>query len=65
MKLFVWEDVLEDHSLGIMFAVAPNLNEAKKALLKKCSYLPKNDLNKQPQEFDLSESVGFYLWGGS
>lgn len=64
MKLFVWEDVLSDYTSGIMVAVAPTIEAARAALLKECSFLPEYDLNRQPKEFDLSETRAFYCWGG-
>lgn len=65
MKVFVWEDVLVDYKSGIMVAVAPTVEEARIALLKKCFYLPKEDLNKQPMELDLSKPAVFVCWGSS
>jgi hypothetical protein len=64
MKLFVWEDVLCDYTCGQMVALATTIEEARKILLQKCSYIPEKELNKQPKEYDLSSSVGFVIWGG-
>tara|TARA_R110002012_G_scaffold270785_1_gene455862 strand:+ start:635 stop:856 length:222 start_codon:yes stop_codon:yes gene_type:complete len=69
LKLFVWEDVLEDHTCGIMFALAKNVEEARKVILDKSEkedeYMSKilqRDLASEPKVIDSSE--GFYVWGG-
>ncbi len=64
MKLYVWEDVLSDYTSGMMVAVAPSVEKAREELLKKCSYIPNEDLFKPPQERDLSYPVAFVVWGG-
>ena len=67
MKMLIWENVLTDYSSGIMVAIAPTIEEARKALLEKCDYIPPNDLNQPPQEFtcNLPETVAFLCWGSS
>lgn len=65
MKLYVWKNVLTDYTSGIMFAVAPSADGARKELLKQCNYLPQEDLNKEPVEVDLKVPSAFYTWGGS
>lgn len=64
MKLFVWEDVLYDYTGGIMFAVAETVEDARRKLRETDYYIKEYDLNKEPQEFDLSEAVAFTCWGG-
>jgi hypothetical protein len=64
MKVFVWENVLTDYTSGIMFAISPSVEDARLQLLKRCNYIPEDDLNQQPKEFDLSESAAFVCWGG-
>ena len=64
MKVFVWENVLSGHSGGMMIAIAPTVEEARAALLKKCDYIPESDLAQQPKEFDFSEPATFICWGG-
>lgn len=64
MKLFVWEDVLSDYSSGMMFAIAPSVEEARKQLLSICHYIPEDDLNKQPMELEVSQPSQFIIWGG-
>lgn len=64
MRLFVWEDCLTDYTSGIMFAVAETVEQARAKLLEKCSYIPAGELNCEPDVYDMSESVGFVVWGG-
>lgn len=67
MYLFVWEDVLIDYTSGIMVALAPSVEEARAALLEKCSYLPKHDVESDPSEvIEVSKgsTAAFYAWGG-
>ena len=64
MKIFYWDDVLRDYTSGMMVAVAENVEDARKALVSECDYIPATDLYKEPQVFDLSEARGFVAWGG-
>ncbi len=64
MKLFVWDDVLTDYTSGMMFAVAPDVETARKVLLEHCDYIPTGDLHSEPKVFDLKKAVGFACWGG-
>ena len=64
MKVFVWDDVLTDYTSGMMVAIAPTVEEARDALRKECIYIMDDDLNKQPKEFDLTETAAFLCWGG-
>ena len=34
LKMYVWEDVLCDYSCGVMFALAHNVDEARREVLK-------------------------------
>ena len=66
MKLYVWENVLTDYTDGIMFAIAPSVKEAREELLKQCNTkMVKDDLKKQPLEFDMTEKAAFIILGGS
>jgi hypothetical protein len=65
MKLYVWEYVLVDYTPGIMFAIAQSEDEARKEILKKCDYIPEEDLAKTPDVYDITTPVGFYCWGGA
>ena len=69
LKLYVWEDVLEDYTKGVMFALAKNVEEARKVILDKSEkedeYMSKilqSDLASEPKVIDSLE--GFYVWGG-
>ena len=62
MKLFVWEDVLTDYTAGVMFALAPDVETARKMLLETCDYLPADDLAKEPKVY--LEPFALAVWGG-
>lgn len=63
LKLFVWEDVLCDYTCGIMFALAPDVETARKILLEKeDSNLIKSELMADPDVIETEE--GFVVWGG-
>lgn len=64
-KVFVWKNVLQDYSSGMMIAIASTVEEARAELLKECNYIPEIDLNKTPVEVDLSKPAAFIVWGGS
>ena len=65
LKLFVWENVLFDYTSGIMFALAYDVEEARKAIMASFDYesdTAKSDLFDEPE---IVESVkGFHVWGG-
>ena len=69
MKLFVWNDVLIVYTSGIAFALAENVDEARKLILDKyekeqsyiCDLLV-SDLNSEP--LIIENKDGFYVWGG-
>ena len=69
LKLFVWENVLTDYTSGIAFALAENVEEARKIILDRfkteegyISDTLKADLLDKPKVTDSKE--GFYIWGG-
>jgi len=69
MKLFVWNDVLIVYTSGIAFALAENVDEARKLILDKyekeqshISDMLVSDLNSEPLIIENKE--GFYVWGG-
>ena len=66
MKLYVWEDVLQDLTSGIMFAVAESVEEAMAAILRECDYVPASDLQSEPAVYDLTntKSLAWVVWGG-
>ena len=59
LKLFVWEDVLCDYSCGVMFALAPDVETARKMILKEINT---DELDQDP--IVVTEPRGFYCWGG-
>jgi hypothetical protein len=62
LKLYVWEDVLADYTSGIMFALARSESEARELILKNCSFVPDEDLAKEPKVYETP--IGFAVWGG-
>jgi hypothetical protein len=62
LKLYVWEDVLTDYTSGIMFALATSSDEARHLLIKKCPYIPPNDLAQEPKCIETPKC--FVVWGG-
>jgi hypothetical protein len=69
LKLFIWKDVLTDYTSGIAFALAENVEEARKIIFAKFEkeeqYLSnslKADLSDKPEMIDTKD--GFYIWGG-
>ena len=62
LKLFVWENVLRDYTSGVMFALAPNVDTARKMLLKKCNYIPLEDLGQTPKVH--TKPFACKVWGG-
>lgn len=64
LMLYVWENVLCDHSCGIAFALAHDSEEARKMILDKLGY-EHADLSRAPQVFDpTGDPVAFYSYGG-
>jgi hypothetical protein len=69
LKLFIWKDVLTDYTSGIAFALAVNVEEARKIIFAKyekeeqyLSQTLKADLANEPEIVDTKK--GFYVWGG-
>lgn len=44
LKLFVWEDVLSTYFEGVVFALADNMEEAKKLILYKANTMDNEDV---------------------
>ena len=63
LRLFVWEDVLCDYTPGMMVALAHSADEARTLLVARTWYIPKEDLDKEPDVYD--DPVAFDCWGGS
>lgn len=69
LKLFVWENVLTDYTSGRAFALAENVEEARKIIFDRFKteegYLSdtlKADLADEPKVMDCKE--GFHILGG-
>lgn len=62
LKLYVWEDVLIDHTSGMMVALAHNVEEANRLLLEADPIIPELDLRLQPSVYDTP--CAFAVWGG-
>jgi hypothetical protein len=62
MKLFVWDGVLTDHTSGIMFAIAPSIEDARKQLRKHVGV--DNDLVQDPTVYRVDRRVNRAVWGG-
>lgn len=62
LKLYVWENVLTDYTDGMMCALATSPEQARKLLLKRCSYIPENQLAEEPKV--VSKPEAFLVWGG-
>jgi hypothetical protein len=66
-KLYVWENVLEDYTPGMMVALADNVKDAKRILKQIDPNIPEEDLARTPEIVDLSnpETIGAWVvWGG-
>jgi len=71
LKLYVWENVLEDWTSGIMFALAPDVRTARNILIEKwggrtmVDYKHSDfyrDVMRKPRV--VKDPEGFYLYGG-
>ena len=62
LKLFVWEDCLQDYSTGIMFALARNEDEARELISKELYNPNHEDLARRPRIVEKAE--GFAIMGG-
>lgn len=73
LNLYVWEDVLTDHTSGMVVAVARSLPEAREAVRKTDKSAARNmfDHTPGPAEPDYiiplnkdTKPAGFVVWGG-
>ena len=67
LKLYVWEDVLEDYTSGIMCALATSPEHARELLRKDpewsaTGYIERDMMAEEPQEYDVP--VAFAVYGG-
>lgn len=70
LKLYVWENVLTDHTDGIMFAMAHSVEEAREIILKRqkdqliwITEEVEKDLIQEPKVFD--SPTAFIIGGGA
>ena len=50
MNLYIWTDVLLNFGTGIMVAIAPDLETARKTLRKKSGLNSERDVDREPTE---------------
>lgn len=66
LKLYVWENVLCDHTCGVMFTLARNPTHAREILQKHEGYysegLMAEGLKHEPNEYTLPKGIA--IWGG-
>jgi hypothetical protein len=64
LYLFVWEGVLCDYTPGIMFALAHDVDHARRVITKKAAGLSSvvSDLKGEPVRY--TRAAGFYEYGG-
>lgn len=69
-RLYVWHDVLEDYTAGVIFAIARSIEEARQTVitnaLQDSDYAVKRleeEMTTEPEIYD--GPVGFFLYGGS
>ena len=65
LKLYVWENVLEDYTSGIMFALATDADHARKVILEaggEGMHSVEKDLKQEPDCYE--DPTGFFLYGG-
>ena len=62
MRLFVWEGFCPDHSDGLAFAIAENIEEAQKLVVKSRGYTP-SDWGTV-REFPVTEPRAYCVSGG-
>jgi hypothetical protein len=64
LKLFVWEGVLRDYSSGVMFALATDVETARKLIIEKEGDLD-SVIRDLQTEYEVYETeCGFAVWGG-
>ena len=62
--LFVWTEVLSDHTDGIAFAIAKDVEDTYAIIIKKAGYELDLPLSKM-KKYELNKSIGFYVYGGA
>lgn len=65
MKLFVWENVLSDYTDGVVFALAPSVDAARRAVLAKFPGSTAGlDAALLLEPKVVTKTEGFAVWGG-
>lgn len=66
LKLFVWHEVFYDYTPGMAFALAETEEEARKLIIDQMniSESSADDLTKEPEVYEVTDRVGFGIWGG-
>lgn len=75
MKLYVWRNVLNDYTSGVMFALAESEEQARELVREKCECIERNRRNETTYiciqcrdsliDPDVYETpIGFAIWGG-
>lgn len=65
LKLFVWHSAMTEYADCVMFALAHNVEEARKAVTEaKANTVIKWDLEPPGQPEIIEDVKGFFLWGG-
>jgi len=63
LRVFVWEDVLESYSFGMVVVVAENVSRAREMVAKELDWVDMGQFDKEPEELGLKEDI-FYVHGG-
>ena len=62
LRLYVWEDVLSDYTSGVMFALAPSLEEARRMLIETGVAAVEHAVTEPHKVYDRPFALA--LWGG-
>ena len=65
MKLFVWQGIFTDYTSGIAFAIAPNVEDARRQLMvgNETSDYHKAELASTPSIYPVTRRVCFTVMG--
>jgi hypothetical protein len=68
MKLFIWNNVLQDYSAGIAVVLAANVDAARYEVAQVLSYsvsaLGELGFDAEPDEHEITTPGAFVCWGG-
>jgi len=62
LKMYVWTDVLEDWTSGLIVVLATSLEEARDLATKDLGYVYKRIMDETPDVYDSPTSV--HVYGG-